>query len=60
MQELVVAVCLVLVIEGVLPFLAPEAWRRAVMNAASLQPRHIRLMGLASMLTGVFLLYVLN
>ena len=59
-QELIIAVCLVLVLEGILPFLMPEAWRRAVVNLAMLPPRQIRIMGLSSMLVGVSLLYFFN
>lgn len=59
-QELVIAACLMLVLEGMLPFLAPTQWRRVMMNLLSMQDRQIRTMGLVSMLAGVILLYMLN
>ncbi len=59
-QEVIIAVCLVLVLEGILPFLVPDAWRRAVLKMAMMPPRQIRIMGLMSMLTGVCLLYFFN
>ena len=59
-QELIIAACLVLVIEGALPFLAPDQWRKMVLNVAALPAQQIRIVGLASMLLGVALLYVFN
>ena len=59
-QELGIALCLVLVLEGMLPFLYPRHWRGAVLQAARLPDRRLRLMGLASMLLGTALLYLLH
>lgn len=56
-QELAVAFSLVLVIEGVLPFLSPRHWRQMVQAAALMNDRSLRLMGLFSMLLGLGLLY---
>ncbi len=60
LQELLVAACLVLVLEGMLPFLAPNKWRAMLANMLSLSDSSIRRIGLASMITGVILLYVVN
>ena len=60
LQELLVAACLVLVLEGILPFLAPHKWRAMLMNMLVLSDSSIRRIGLASMITGVILLYVVN
>ncbi len=59
-HEFAIAMCLVLVIEGVLPFLAPRAWRGMVSAAAGMDDRSLRLAGLCSMLTGTALLYLVN
>jgi hypothetical protein len=59
-HELLIAICLVMVIEGIMPFLAPKAWQELLANVAQLSPRQIRLMGLASMLIGTALLYIVN
>jgi uncharacterized protein YjeT (DUF2065 family) len=59
-QELGIALCLVLVLEGILPFLCPRHWCGAVLQAARLPDRRLRLMGLASMLLGTALLYLLH
>lgn len=55
-QELGSALCLVLVIEGVLPFLAPGAWRGLVQQLAKTDDRAIRVTGLVMMLLGAGLL----
>ncbi len=55
-QALLTGVSLVLVIEGILPFVAPAAWRRAMLQAVMLDNRRLRWIGLASMLLGLALL----
>ncbi len=59
-HDLLVAVCLVLVIEGVLPFISPGYWREMIQVASQLDTRSIRIMGLVSMLLGTALLYLVN
>lgn len=58
-QELFRALALVLVMEGVLPFLAPTRWRQAMLSVMQLESRHIRIIGLLSMLAGLLLLKLL-
>jgi hypothetical protein len=55
-SDLLTGLALYLVLEGILPFLAPEGWRRSVVLLAGLQGRQLRFFGLASMLAGVALL----
>jgi uncharacterized protein YjeT (DUF2065 family) len=50
------AFALVLVIEGVLPFFSPVAWRQVFERIQRLSDGQIRFMGLASMLVGLLLL----
>lgn len=59
-QELGIAFCLMLVLEGILPFLYPQRWRGAIAQLTRLPDRQLRLMGLASMLLGTTLLYLLH
>ncbi len=59
-HELIIAVCLVLVIEGVMPFIAPDSWRSMVASIGQLSTGQIRAMGLASMLLGTILLDIVN
>ncbi len=51
------ALALVLVIEGLLPFLSPQGWRRAVSQIAQLQDGQIRFFALLAMLIGLALLW---
>ncbi|MFT5887569.1 MAG: hypothetical protein ACI9BO_000375 [Zhongshania sp.] len=55
-QELSVALSLVLIIEGVLPFLSPERWRLLAYRMADMDSRSVRIAGLVSMLAGLVLL----
>jgi len=50
------ALALMLVIEGVLPFLAPTAWRDAFSRMTQMKDGQIRFMGLISMLAGLLIL----
>lgn len=59
-HELLVALALLLVIEGVLPFLAPSLMRRVMLEVAQQSNRSLRLSGLVSMLAGVAFLYLIN
>ena len=59
-QQLGVAIAMVFVIEGIIPFLAPGRWRRLVVTMAHLDDRAMRTMGLISMLLGLVLLYLVN
>ncbi len=59
-QDFCAAMALVLVIEGMLPFLKPEVWRRTIGRIADQSNHALRLIGLMSMLMGVVLLYVVR
>lgn len=54
------AVCLVLVIEGIVPFLYPGRWRSLVVKLAVVNDRELRIMGLVSMLIGAGLLFLIR
>lgn len=58
--ELALAVSLVFIIEGILPFLNPGRWRRLVGQLARTDDRTMRITGFASMLLGVTLLYLIK
>ncbi len=57
-DDLVRAIALVLVIEGMLPFLSPDGWRQAMIQAGRLSDKTLRIIGLASMVVGVLVLYM--
>lgn len=59
-HDLGVALCLVLVIEGIIPFLYPRRWKEMVMMLAEVDDRTMRIVGLISMVIGTVLLYLIN
>ncbi len=48
---------MMLVIEGLLPFLLPELWRETFRKLVTLTDGQLRFAGISSMLAGLFLLY---
>jgi len=59
-QELLIALALLMVIEGILPFLNPAAMRRVMRTLSEMDDRSLRVSGLASMLIGLALLYIVH
>lgn len=55
---LLVALGLMLVIEGILPFVAPKVWRETFRRVTELADGQIRFIGLTSLVVGVVLLTV--
>jgi uncharacterized protein len=55
---LLMAFALMLVIEGLFPFLAPSAWRETFRRLMQLSDGQIRFFGLSSMLAGLILLFL--
>jgi uncharacterized protein YjeT (DUF2065 family) len=55
-STLLLAFALMLIIEGVLPFLAPSLWRDTFRRVTQLSDGQIRFFGLTSMLIGLLLL----
>ena len=51
------AFALMLVIEGLLPFLAPNLWRDTFRRITQMSDGQIRFFGLSSMLAGLLLLF---
>ena len=50
------ALALMLILEGVLPFLAPNLWRDTFRRITQMSDGQIRFVGLSSMLVGLLLL----
>jgi len=53
---LIGAFALMLVLEGLLPFFSPSAWRRMFERALKLSDNQIRLVGLSAMIFGLLML----
>lgn len=56
-SDLLAAFALYLVLEGIMPFMSPQGLKRALQTFMALGDRQLRIAGLASMLTGLTLLY---
>ncbi len=50
-------IAMMLVVEGLMPFLFPDAWREAFRRLLALGNGQIRFIGLTAMLSGLMMLY---
>ncbi len=55
-----VAIALLLIVEGILPFVAPRFWRDTFRRMIELSDGQLRFIGLASIVTGLAVLIVLQ
>jgi uncharacterized protein len=60
MDTLWSALALVLVIEGLMPFISPGGWRRMFEQVFKMQDGQIRFFGFASILLGLILLWAVS
>jgi uncharacterized protein len=51
------ALALMLILEGVLPFIAPTVWRETFRKITQMSDGQIRFVGLSSMIVGLLILY---
>ncbi|MDH3789626.1 MAG: DUF2065 domain-containing protein [Xanthomonadales bacterium] len=58
--DLMTAFALLLIIEGLLPVIAPQFWQKTMRDLARVHPKTIRIGGIVSMLAGAFLLQFLH
>ena len=56
LQWLLGALALMLVLEGLLPFLSPKLWRQVFEKAITMTDGQVRFLGLSSMLAGLLLM----
>lgn len=59
-NDLLTAFALVLIIEGLLPFVSPTFWQKTMQDLSKVNPRTIRVGGIVSMLAGAILLNFLR
>jgi uncharacterized protein YjeT (DUF2065 family) len=60
LQDFLAAIALLLIIEGLMPGIAPVAWQKYLAEIIRMNPRTIRVVGIMSMLAGAFLLQFLH
>ena len=58
--EILTAIALVLVIEGMVPFVGPGKYRQIVAQMSQLSDSHLRTVGLVVMIAGLVLLFVVR
>ena len=58
--EILTAVALVLIIEGMLPFVGPGRYKQLVVQIAQLDDNQLRILGLVSMIAGLLLLFIVR
>jgi len=59
-DSLLTAIALMLVLEGILPFLSPQSFRQIYIKMLESNNNHIRITGLSSMLFGLVMLYMVH
>lgn len=59
-KDLLAALSLVFVIEGLLPFMAPERYKEAMQQMSNLPEDAVRKIGIGSIFIGVVLLYLVR
>ena len=59
-QDILTAFCLYLIIEGMIPFVGPDFFRRTVSRIAKLTDNELRGTGLTVMAIGVLLLFLVR
>ena len=57
-DTVLLALALMLVLEGLMPFMAPATWREAFRRLIQLTDGQLRFIGLTSMVIGIFLIMV--
>jgi uncharacterized protein len=58
--DLLAALAIVCIIEGIMPFINPSAVKRLLARMASMEERELRVAGLVSMLVGLAILYLVR
>ncbi len=58
--EILTALALVLVLEGMMPFLSPETFRSVMQSLLSRDNNTMRIVGLSSMIVGVVILIIVR
>jgi hypothetical protein len=59
-NDLLAAIALYLVIEGLLPFASPAGWRQGLLLISQMRDSQLRLFGLVSIAAGLSLLWLVR
>jgi len=48
----IAALALVMIFEGIMPFIAPKAWKNMLLQLAQMEDKHLRIFGAIMMVAG--------
>ena len=51
-HPIIAALALVMIFEGIMPFVAPEAWKNFLRQIAEMENHHLRIIGAVMMVVG--------
>lgn len=60
LDTFLMAIALMLVLEGIVPFVFPGAWRETFRKLLQMEDGQIRFMGLVAMLMGLLILFLVR
>ena len=60
MQDLWAALALLMIIEGIFPFLSPQKFRETMRKMSDMEDNSMRMAGIISMIVGLVLLYLVR
>ncbi len=56
-HEIITSIALLLIIEGMIPFISPDSYKKFVVRMSKLNDYNLRLIGLISIIIGVLILF---
>lgn len=59
-QDILTAISLYLIIEGMIPFIGPDLFRQSVLRIAQMDDNGLRLTGLTVASVGIIMLYIVR
>ncbi len=59
-ETFLMAIALMLILEGILPFLSPQTWRETFKKMTEVDDGQLRFIGLSSMIIGLILLLIVS
>ncbi len=59
-ETFLMAIALMLILEGILPFLSPQTWRETFKKMTEVNDGQLRFIGLSSMIIGLILLLIVS
>lgn len=55
-HPIIAAIALVMIFEGIMPFISPKAWKGLLLQLAQMEDKHLRIFGATMMVVGALTL----